>query len=75
MAVVSVRFNSEEEKMIDYLSEYYEEDKSSLIKHSLKDLYEDIVDRQVIEGFEKTEKKKKPKFVSAKDILEELADN
>lgn len=75
MAVVSVRFNSEEEKMIDYLSEYYEEDKSSLIKHSLKDLYEDIVDRQVIEGFEKAEKKKKPKFVTSNDILKEVAGN
>ncbi len=72
MAVISVRLNTEEEKMLDYLADYYEEDKSSLIKHSLKDLYEDIVDIKVIEAFESKEKKKKPEFASGSDIIEEL---
>ena len=72
MAVISVRLNSEEEKMLEYLADYYDEDKSSLIKHSLKDLYEDIVDMKVIEGFESKEKKKKPEFITGSTIVEEL---
>jgi len=39
MAVISVRLNIEEEKIIDYLSSVYDEDKSTLIKHSLKEMY------------------------------------
>ena len=69
MAVISVRLNTEEEKIIDYLADYYEEDKSSLIRHSLKEMYEDIIDRIAINDFEKIEKKKKPKFLKAEEIL------
>lgn len=68
MAVISVRLNTEEEKIIDYLADYYEEDKSNLIRHSLKEMYEDIIDRAIIDDYEKTEKKKKLKFVSADEI-------
>ena len=68
MAVISVRLNTEEEKIIDYLADYYEEDKSNLIRHSLKEMYEDIIDRSIIDDYEKTEKKKKLKFVSADEI-------
>jgi len=68
MAVISVRLNTEEEKIIDYLADYYEEDKSNLIRHSLKEMYEDIIDRAIIDDYEKKEKKKKPKFVSADEI-------
>ena len=53
MAVVSVKINQEEEKMVDYLSEYFEEKKSSIIKRSLTEMYEDIVDKNIIDKFEK----------------------
>jgi uncharacterized protein YeeX (DUF496 family) len=53
MAVISLRLNQKEEKMIDFLSDYYEQDRSSLIKYSLKELYEDIIDEQVINEYEK----------------------
>ena len=46
MAVISLRLNQNEEKMVNFLSNYYEQDKSSLIKYSLKELYEDIIDKQ-----------------------------
>jgi predicted DNA-binding protein len=72
MAVISVRLNPEEEKIVDYLSDYYEEDKSTLIKHSLKEMYEDIIDRSIIDEFEKAEKKKLPVFVIATEILKDL---
>ena len=68
MAVVSVKTNQEEEKMVDYLSEYFEEKKSSIIKRSLTEMYEDIVDKNIIDKFEK----EKHTFVNAEDILKEI---
>ena len=68
MAVVSIKINQEEEKMIDYLSEYFEEKKSSIIKRSLTEMYEDIVDKNIIDKFEK----EKHTFVNAEDILKEI---
>ena len=65
---MSVRMNREEEKMINYLSEYFEEEKSSIIKRSLIEMYENIVDRKVIDTFEK----EKHTFVNAEDILREF---
>jgi hypothetical protein len=72
MAVISVRLNKEEEKIIEYLSSVYDEDKSTLIKHSLNEMYEDFVDKKVIDDYELSEKKKKPNFVSSEDILKEI---
>jgi len=72
MAIISVRLNTEEEKMISFLSDHFEEEKSSLIKHSLKELYEDIMDRKIIDDFESKEKNKKVKFVSAQELLKAL---
>jgi hypothetical protein len=72
MAVISVRLNTEEEKMISFLSEHFEEEKSTLIKHSLKELYEDILDRKIIEEFEVNEVGKKARFISTTEILSSL---
>ena len=72
MAVISVRLNTEEEKIIDYLSSVYDEDKSTLIKHSLKEMYEDIVDKKIIDDYEVKEQKKKPHFVSSEEIMKDL---
>ncbi|MDH5745053.1 MAG: DUF6290 family protein [Candidatus Aminicenantes bacterium] len=73
MAVISIRLNKEEEKIVKYLSEYYGQDKSSLIKHSLQDKYEDLCDREIIEEFEKREQKLgKTKFVKSADLLKSI---
>ena len=69
MAVISVRLNGEEEKMVEYLSSYYEEEKSTLIKHSLKEMFEDLVDNEVIKNFEESEMKKKPVFIDSNNAL------
>ena len=68
MTTLTVRLNQEEEKMVDYLSEYFEEKKSSIIKRSLTEMYEDIVDKNIIDKFEK----EKHTFVNAEDILKEI---
>jgi len=71
-----VRYNDalikriQEEQMLTMLSNHFEEDKSTLIKHSLNEMYEDLVDKRVIDDFEKEEGT--VHFVSADDILKSL---
>ena len=67
MAVVSVRLNKEEEKILDYLTAYFHEDKSSLFKKSLFELYEDIQDIKFIE--EHIEKRKEREFISGEELF------
>ena len=71
MAVISVRFNSREEKILEILKKYYECDSSSLVKKSLLDLYEEIKDREIIEQYEAREKISKSGFVKIEDILDQ----
>ena len=72
MAVVSIRLNTEEAKIVDFLSKEYDEDKSTLIKKTIMEMYEDYLDKNYIEGFENKEKEKKNKFIEAADILKDL---
>ncbi len=69
MAVISVRFNSKEEKILRTLKKYFNCDSSNLIKKSLWDLYEEIHDIEIIEQFEEKEKTSKSEFVKIDDIL------
>lgn len=55
---------------MEYLVSFYDEDKSTLIKHSIKEMYEDLMDRKLIDVFEYNETKRKPKFTNSDDILE-----
>lgn len=73
MAVISVRLNSEEERIVNYLVDYFAEDKSTLIKHSLLELYEDLRDREVIEALERKERRgRKPTFFSSAEARKAL---
>ncbi len=72
MAVISIRLNEEEERMVSFLSNQYEKDKSSLIKYSLKEMYEDFVDNRIIDQFEIEEDKNIQNLLSAEDILRSL---
>ena len=71
MGVISIRFNNDEEKILKKLSDYYHEDKSALIKKSLLELYENVLDLHTIKKYEGKEKKKKVSFTTAEDILKE----
>jgi hypothetical protein len=72
MGIISVRLNAQEEKVIRKLVEYYDEDRSKLLKRSLIELYENIVDGYVIEKYERKESAKKMKFHSAEEILKAI---
>lgn len=69
MAVVSVRLNREEEEILEYLAEYLHEDKSTLFKKSLYEMYEDIQDIKFIERYVKESSKKKKNFVRAEELF------
>ena len=69
MGVISIRFNSKEEQILNKLSAHFHEDKSALIKKSLTELYENVLDLNFITAYEKKEKKKKVSFSTAADIL------
>lgn len=70
MAVISIRFNPKEEKILEELKKYYNCDSSNLIKKSLFDLYEEIKDREIIEEFESKEASSESGFVKIEDIFE-----
>ena len=70
MAVISVRMNKEEEAIMERLSSYYEVEKSTIIKRSLMDMYEDIIDKNEVANFEK--KEDSFTFVSAEEILNSI---
>ena len=72
MAVISLRLNKNEESMVNFLSDYFQYDRSSLIKYSLKELYEDIIDLQVVTEYESKEKKEEVKFINSKEIIKML---
>ncbi|MFN3479143.1 MAG: DUF6290 family protein [Thermodesulfovibrionales bacterium] len=69
MGIISVRLNKDEEKILKKLADYFHEDKSSLIKKSLLELYENIMDLEEIKKFETKERKGKVSFFTAEDIL------
>ena len=69
MGVISVRFNENEEKILQKLANYYHEEKSKLLKISIVELYESIIDQEIIEQYEKKERKGEVSFYSAEKIL------
>lgn len=69
MGVISIRLNKDEEKILKKLSEHFHEDKSALVKKSLHDLYENILDLDEINKFETKERKSKTSFYTVEDIL------
>lgn len=69
MGVISVRLNKDEEKILKKLSDHFHEDKSALIKKSLFELYENVLDLNEIKKFEAKEKRGKVSFSSAVDVL------
>jgi hypothetical protein len=75
MGVISIRFNQKEERILKELSEFYAEDRSKLVKKSIMELYETLIDCQAIERFEVKEEKGKVRFHSAEEIQQILNQN
>ncbi|GEM_PF-1143094 len=72
MGLVSIRFTEPEELIVNKLSKHYHEDRSKILKRSIIELYEDLVDKMEVEAFVKKETTKKGKLYSADEVLKEL---
>lgn len=72
MAIVTIRLNDEEEKILDLLVNYYDADKSKILKEAMWDKFEDLRDREIIENFEKKNQSGKVQFSSADDLLKKI---
>jgi len=72
MSILSVRLSKKEDQILSALTSVLNVDKSSVVKHSIMELYEDYLDKIEIEEFEKREKQGKVEFLSSDDILLEL---
>ncbi len=64
MAVISVRLNPEEE-----LTDYFHEERSTLLKKSMYELYEDIQDIKFIEDYIETRKNRE--FITGEELFSE----
>ncbi|PIE03622.1 MAG: hypothetical protein CSA81_01075 [Acidobacteria bacterium] len=67
MAVISVRLNLEEEKILKTLTDYFHEERSTLLKKAMYELYEDIQDIKFIE--EHIETKKGREYITGEELL------
>ena len=71
MAIVSVRLNQNEEKILKYLTDYFHEDKSTLFKKSLYEMYEDIQDIKFIESYIDDSANKEREFIKSDALFKE----
>ena len=72
MGVISIRLNGQEENILKFLTKHLEKDKSSVIKETLLEKYEDLQDLKTIKKFENIEKKGKASFKPADELLKSL---
>ena len=69
MAIVTLRLNQEEEKILRLLVKHLDQDKSKILKEAMWDKFEELRDRDLIEGFEKKNRAGKVRFGSADALL------
>ncbi len=72
MAIVTLRLNNEEEKILDLLVDYFAADKSKILKEAMWDKFEDLRDQEIIESFEKKKKAGKVQFANADDLIKKI---
>lgn len=68
MAVISVRLNAAEQRMLEELTEMLELDTSALVKRSLREMYEDALDRAVITRFEEREVRGEVRYIPDSEV-------
>ena len=72
MSILSVRLSKKEEQILSSLTSVLNLDRSTVVKHSIVELYEDYLDIIEIEKFEQKEQKGNVEFLSSDDILKSL---
>lgn len=74
MAIVTLRLNDQEEKILEMLVRHFDEDKSKILKDALWEMYEELRDRELIEEFETKLDSGKVQFGSADALLGKIAE-
>ncbi len=72
MGIITLRLNEKEEKMLTHLQNYFDEDKSKILKEAMLEKFEDLHDREVIEIYEKKVKAGKVQFESADELIKTI---
>jgi len=72
MAIITLRLNQEEERVLDLLVKHFEEDKSKVLKEAMWEKFEEIRDRELIEGYEALSRAGKIRFESADDLVSRI---
>lgn len=73
MAIVTLRLNEEEAKVLDLLVKYFDADKSKVLKEAMWDKYEDLRDQEIVEEFEKKDRSGKAKFESGDALIQAIS--
>jgi predicted transcriptional regulator len=74
MALVTLRLNEDEEKILAMLVKHLDEDKSKILKDALWEKFEDLRDRELIEEFEAKEAAGKVRFSSAEALINRISE-
>lgn len=72
MSILSVRLSKKEEQILSSLTSVLNLDRSTVVKRSIVELYEDYLDKIEIEKFEQKEQQGNVEFLSSDDILKSL---
>ncbi len=72
MAIVTLRLNDEDEKVLNLLVKHFDLDRSKILKEAMWDKFEDLRDQEIIEGFEKKMRAGKTQFATAKDLIHQI---
>ena len=70
--MISIRLNRNEENILKYLTNLFDKDRSSIIKDTSVEIYEDLLDLKTIKKFEKDEKSGNASFISVEDALKDI---
>lgn len=74
MAIVTLRLNEEEERILDLLVRHLAEDKSKILKDALWDKFEELRDRELIEEYEAGSRAGKIQFESAEALVAKIGE-
>lgn len=70
MATITVRMNEDEIKVLDYLTKHFKNDRSTMLKRSIMELYEDTKDNNFIDKYHKQRSSKV--FLNSTEFLKQL---
>ncbi len=72
MGTTTIRFNVEEEKIVNDLAKHYNMKQSTVIKKAIFGLYEDMKDMEEIEKFEEKKARGEVEWIHSDQFMKEV---